>query len=190
MCFLSVFGCVNLEVGVHGDGKVAQSETHGEVYYCLEKMQRIQTNDSMKSNNAMRPEDLMVGDWFRFRYTIDGKEIVKTFRISRIVDDIGHVWGDGFGCMCKPERLEPVPLTPEILEKNGFTELRNDFTFLEFSDDNVYMSYSYRDKIGTCYLIVRRFVPFRDVEIEGKVIYAHELQHALKDCKIAKEIVL
>lgn len=140
----------------------------------------------------MKENEVMIGDWFRFRYTIDGKEIVHTFRVSRIEDELGeyYVWGDGFGRMCYPKRLETIPITPEILEKNGFATIRNDITFLEFSDDNVYMSYSYRGKTGTCYLIVRRFSPFRDVEIEAKVIYIHELQHALRLCGIEKEIII
>ena len=152
----------------------------------------------------MRNEDLMVGDWFRFRYTIDGKEIVKTFRISRIVDDIGRVWGDGFGRMCKPERLEPIPLTPEILEKNGFIE-KNAFAdaigIEIYGDESLScgLSYDYEDAF-----IFETYKSWTKTAHDGSpedwgfcsqdrirnIRYVHDLQHCLKLVGIDKNIVL
>ena len=124
----------------------------------------------------MRNEDLMVGDWFRFRYTIDGKEIVKTFRISRIVDDIGHVWGNGFGCMCKPERLEPIPLTPEILEKN-FGEARNGGYF---EGDEFYELFIIEVNDGT-WIIKHDDIEFPSIPRQQVMVsYVHEFQRALR----------
>ncbi len=134
----------------------------------------------------MRNEDLMVGDWFRFRYTIDGKEIVKTFRISRIVDDIGHVWGDGFGCMCKPERLEPIPLTPDILEKNFGEKIDEMF----FDGDEFYELFIHEINDGT-WIIKHDNIEFSNIPRQQVMAcFVHELQHCLKMCGIDKALVL
>lgn len=124
----------------------------------------------------------MVGDWFRFRYTIDGKEIVKTFRISRTADDIGYVWGDGFGRMCVPERLEPIPLTAEILKKNGFEYYHKNFASTDYDSPFKLEMVEWPDENGNggLWLIKGLF----------KIRFVHELQHALRLCGIDKEIVI
>ena len=122
----------------------------------------------------------MVGDWFRFRYTIDGKEIVHTFRISRIEDELGdyYVWGKGFGRMCYPKRLEPISITPEILEKNGFEEF-DGWRILDMDDVEIRW-------IGT---ILEISGSYGNIELPN-VQCVHELQHALRLCGIDKEIVI
>lgn len=135
----------------------------------------------------MNEKELMVGDWFRFRYTIDGKEIVKTFRISQIENGLGkyYVWGDGFGRMCVPERLEPIPLTAEILEKNGFKYNPDAYAFpvpakcYDFPLGQGFFIEQFAD--GSYRITDHCFVCFR---------YVHEFQHVLRLCGIDKEIVI
>lgn len=80
---------------------------------------------------------------------------------------------------------EPIPITKELLEKNGF-HLHNDMyenDFMVLHDDkkfiktkNVWSVGVYVDKchrMATC-----------------ELTYLHELQHLLRLCKIDKEIVL
>ena len=134
----------------------------------------------------MKPEDLMIGDWFRFRYTIDGKEIVRTFRISRINDELGCVWGEGYGCMCKPERLEPIPLTPEILEKNFGEKIDEMF----FDGDEFFELVIHEINDGAWIIkydsIESSSIPRQQV----MAFYVHELQRALRIFRIDKEIVV
>ena len=155
----------------------------------------------------MRNEDLMVGDWFRFRYTIDGKEIVLTFCISQTADNLGYVWGnDGNrnGRMCEPERLEQIPLTQEILEKNGFRLTKADTVCP--ADRYWWAIDGTRD--GAMVEIILYNPDVHGVKVLTKIHtqsshesgvnavhscdieYVHELQHALKLCRINKEIVL
>ncbi len=139
----------------------------------------------------MKENEVMIGDWFRFRYTIDGKEIVHTFRISRIEDELGdyYVWGDGFGRMCYPRRLEPIPITPEILEKNGFTNVGDKVWQWEekpfwvwWEEETHHLGIEIDDssydeeKSKTIMIIVQN--------------YAHELQHAIRLAGIDKEIII
>ena len=130
----------------------------------------------------------MIGDWFRFRYTIDGKEIVHTFRISRIEDELGdyYVWGEGFGRMCYPKRLEPIPITPEILEKNGFRNIGGHW--YDYAAD-----YYELEVEAYCDSIWRVFYHSTEFNIGDERVFVshiHELQHALRLFGIKREIEL
>lgn len=131
----------------------------------------------------------MIGDWFRFRYTIDGKEIVHTFRISRIEDELGdyYVWGEGFGRMCYPKRLEPIPITPEILEKNGFKYIGDDSWQLE--EHPYYFWIDFADHQYGCEYALSFDHDENRLKLYG-IPNVHDLQHALRICGIDKEIVV
>lgn len=113
----------------------------------------------------MKPEEMMLGDWISF----NGEPV----KVQHIVSGINEL------------DYDPIPITAEILEKNGFEVHRQFATFTEYWLD-----------------IPRKFVRVapnsyieiyngenRNVHIDGKV-YVHELQHALRLCGIDKEIVL
>lgn len=145
----------------------------------------------------MKANELMIGDWFRFRYTIDGREMVKTFRISQIENELGeyYVWGNGFGRMCYPDRLEPIPITPEILEKNGLKKQGFDGWEFDYLTEGGCLLYvvlwrcDYPKEYHTHLTIESYsadFGSFKSFRIDN----VHELQHALRLCGIGKEIVL
>ena len=84
-------------------------------------MQRKNTALYAKLNTlvakAERIEELSVGDWVFIDNTMD-KSIGK---IARIHDDSALVdCGEGHYLGGYISHIEPIPLTPEILEKNGF----------------------------------------------------------------------
>ena len=79
--------------------------------------------------------------------------------------------------------LRPIPLTPEILEKNfekkalwGIYDDYYDFTIREW-DGMFIVNYHYCE------------IPMPDTQIVG-ISWVHELQHALKLCGIEKEIII
>lgn len=77
--------------------------------------------------------------------------------------------------------LRPIPLTREILEKNGMKFRTNVGWFAE--DDEYFLEIS--TKGDNVYWTIN------DWEYSLlKLNYVHELQHALKLCRIEKEIVL
>lgn len=138
----------------------------------------------------MKAKDLMIGDWFRFRYTIDGREIVRTFRISQIENELGkyYVWGDGFGRMCYPERLEPIPITLDVLKKNGFENVGCEVYQCDVRPFYIWWE-SDRSRLGID--IDNSFDKENfDQMLRIPVVYIHELQHALRLCGIDKEIVI
>jgi hypothetical protein len=77
--------------------------------------------------------------------------------------------------------FEPIPLTPEILEKNGFYRR-------EIPTRDEIGNYYHRKTAPSSIFVSMSFDDGRDFGNEIK--YVHELQHALKLCKIDKEIVV
>ena len=125
----------------------------------------------------MRPEKLMIGDWVSlFQGNPDGSSC--NVRVSYI-GEYGEVGIEG----CKEytsancNLLFPIPLTPEILEKNGFKK--------ELSEDNHYWFILIHNGIRFSLFYARSVFQWL-VPLDFK--YVHKLQHALKLCGIDKEI--
>ncbi|MBQ6284641.1 MAG: hypothetical protein IJK70_07625 [Bacteroidales bacterium] len=136
----------------------------------------------------MRAEDLQIGDLLRVNR--DGLCIKKgTVVTVRGIDGSNNFPEKGlYGVAdCRPldesqfqggiwlDYLDPIPLTPELLEKNGFGEQRFErmsvWSILGFSIELDFSTWKYYWANG-------------DVEISS----VHELQHALRICGIMKEI--
>lgn len=119
----------------------------------------------------MEAKELMIGDWvMQAQYVgIDGEgRVWKYVQIDRIPFD-------------EDKFIAPIQLTPEILEKNGFEYMNDEYGCWVMSKVELREREPYND--------------FFEVEIrisEETVFlhYVHELQHALKLCKIDKEIEL
>lgn len=142
----------------------------------------------------MKVEDLMTGDWVKFHLEIfltdyEGIETVHddVLEIGKVsaLNSVGNVWvtdSEGQEYQVIDEEIEPIPLTPEILEKNGFELIKGTYPTLRNH---------YRDIIFQIVKIEetkynKPFYTFKGCPI----YYVHELQHALKLCGIKKEIVL
>ena len=127
----------------------------------------------------MKATDLMIGDW-----------VVDTEFGKNKIDKIEtleprRVWLEHGRTYVPIEFIEPVPLTTEILEKNGFVKDEND-------DDWYYWNWSV---IDDCIFYYKETSKVRILYASGlafvKILqYVHELQHALRLCEIKKEIVL
>lgn len=104
----------------------------------------------------MKANELMIGDWVYY-----GKKPVKVLQLSEGKDY---------------KEINPIPLTSEILEKNGFVQVGLMYRNPEFH-------ITIRDVFGGDLFLS---ISVRDVQLK----YVHELQHALRLCGIEKEIVL
>lgn len=127
----------------------------------------------------METKDLMIGDLVL--YTEFGK---NEFHRIEIVEPTS-VWLNGCNTYVPDEFIEPIPLTSEILEKNGFV----------CKDKEKGM---YGVTIAPYYM--RQDVPF-EIFCDGEpfaiwfqdpvnIKYIHEIQHALRLCGITKDIEL
>ena len=129
----------------------------------------------------MKAEELMIDDWV---YNNESNQYQRVWLL-----DYDNVILDGYYSYDYDD-IEPIPLTPEILKKNGWTYNDEDEKFspqtwvdgglmLQDADDGGYRivvtsDYDDEDTNNTPFVI----------------LYVHELQHALKLRRIEKEIVL
>lgn len=124
----------------------------------------------------MKANELMIGDWVRVpRLNKNG----KVYRIDR-----ANGYGNGFVAVLRGDfhegDIEPVLLTPEILEKNGF-ECRGawclpgeDLGLRQDGDSWGLLSYyAEYNALAFCH-----------------IEYVHQLQHVLRLCGIEEEIKL
>jgi hypothetical protein len=121
----------------------------------------------------MKAEELMIGDWVFIKdYPMIAQpmQVKKEHFVRSLVE------------------FEPIPLTPEILKKNGFElEGYGNHEVFELEDFKIYINDL--DNFVVCEL-------FDDSDWGWQIIdfcvchFVHELQHALKLCRIDKEIVV
>ena len=128
----------------------------------------------------MKATELMVGDW-----VMPLKKKLKGIpgKVTTIDGGTGVCWIDSedYSYLVPCSDVERIPLTPEILEKNGLTLSFNGNFFPE--DKHYVLEISVED--GYIFWTINGheygLMPLR---------YVHELQHALNLCGIEKEIEL
>ena len=131
--------------------------------------------------------NLMVGDWVKTNPNC-GKLACGIKSTIAMVFEIGFSNSDGMyvslvGIKGRyyDNELEPIQLTDEILEKNGF-EKNQDYGYYIGQSNSGY--YVYLDNNHLSIQAGNDIIEFAWCE------YAHELQHALKLCGIEKTIKL
>ena len=155
----------------------------------------------------MKPEELMLGDIVTFEDCQHDENpiIIKIWQINQD--------GDAFAFIDNDETLDEIviddeivglPLTSEILEKNGFhingipnsiTSVKaiddwSDDTYVwsrqETPDERMFVSVYMDDPANFFVEVYCQYCHVDGIHVK----YLHQLQHALKLCGINKEIVL
>ena len=134
--------------------------------------------------------ELSIGDWVFIDNTMD-KSIGKIARIhydSALVDcGEGHYLGGYIS------QIEPILLTPEILEKNGFdapkAKVWNDSWYWSNRKD---VALELRESFGLWYMEIVTKEQRSGLQSNRKLgigfNYVHQLQHALRLAGVEKEI--
>lgn len=112
----------------------------------------------------MKPTDLMIGDWV----------IIKDYPMKAMPKQMSPEYYTR-----SLVEIEPIPLTSEILEKNGY---RNSVLV-----DDYYIAHGIHYNVNSKYIM---FGYEYGSVLEVKCEYVHELQHILKMCGIEKDIIL
>ena len=120
----------------------------------------------------MKVTDLMLGDWIEDGYK---KSQVTSITCDGIVETTAAI--------SNIEVVDPIPLTEDILVKNGW-DFRDRQYAIECKEDKLGIVELSRDKDGYYWSI--NWDEYQIIRIH----YVHELQHILRMCGIEKEIEL
>ena len=142
----------------------------------------------------MKANELMIGDWV---YT--NRDYMPIAQVEAIYPHfIFTKDGEYEGEEIKENDIEPIPLTPEILEKNGFE--KEEYGLIWKSEQNVcdingfpriYAWVSFWKKGCIREVEISNIDTFyKDKIKQSNTYYVHQLQQALRLCGIEKEITL
>lgn len=130
----------------------------------------------------MKASDLMVGDWVWNEFN------KKAEKVSSVMDNLIMLdYNDCYNPEEPIDEIEPIPLTVEILEKNGFDVSDGEvmeFRFTEGSQTYKFFIKQMYDRNGK-----RHGFSSYAFNVLSIIDYVHELQHAFRICGIPKEIV-
>ena len=122
----------------------------------------------------MEAKDLMVGDWVYNTHNRQNEQVAEIGSGLVMLE---------YNDLYEYDEIEPIPLTPEILEKNGWVK-------------NLYSAESYDNEELECLSLwvgedgKNKWWWHVGVELVTPINYVHELQHALRLCEIEKEVEL
>lgn len=143
----------------------------------------------------MKVTDLMLNDLVLYRGQVA--------RVIGIYSD-GQVrlciYGQDIRKSMPAETLSPIPITPEILEKNGWKLLPRDTSHIieylwstggiaEYADIRIYVRKDHDDMWRWDFPTLNIHLYRGEIEL-NKFHYVHELQHTIKNCRINKEIIV
>lgn len=142
----------------------------------------------------MEVTELMVRDWVLYKGESYQIRQLGIYGVDRDGEDYPAVCvgkPKGVGLIVERNEIEPIPLTPEILEKNGFVKS------MQVSDTDPYdvdeegnMHFSYNEVFwgwwqpNNIFCIPANGLGWLNIK------YVHQLQHLLRLCGIEKEIIL
>lgn len=89
------------------------------------------------------------------------------------------------------DMIEPIRLTREILEKNGFDGMP--YAYLKIEDDKWLEYYYYEHRLRYFWSGIdewQNHTKIQELKFQCTCMYVHELQHALRLCNIDKTIEL
>lgn len=129
----------------------------------------------------MNAKELMIGDFVKFSRV---EEVVPYMRIVSIDEGYIRCYDGGFFTF-NPNDVDPIPLTHEILVKNGL---------MECFDGAIEYEYFPEDKTGLLEITEENGEVWWTINVAeyriAKLEYVHQLQHAIRLLGIDKDIIL
>lgn len=130
----------------------------------------------------MKIKELMIEDWVMYHNGID--------QVQEVYGLASNVYLKEYGTI-DVNKLSPIPLTPEILEKNGFVkynEVSDTPPYDKDEEGNMYYSYKGEQKFWGWWQPNSVYLVPVNAMIDLEIKYVHQLQHALRLCGVRKEI--
>ena len=126
----------------------------------------------------MKVKDLSIGDWVN---VFNVPKQIEGIRIFKNGDEIVYYDGDNGNFI---KSVTPIPLTKEILQKNGFDG--DVYLWNNIGDEKTLEYYPFEHRLSLWYGEGKS----QEILFKYHCFSVHELQHALKLWGIKKEIVL
>lgn len=133
--------------------------------------------------------DLTIGDWVRHSFYEENMQI-------HLIEDNGRIGAlsSSLSASCHIDNFEPIPITREILEKNGFVLVEGCLSKwkLECNRTAVYVTAPGREPSVDVYIPYGVGCGFGFVRImyDLRIYAVHQLQHILRLVNFGKEIIL
>lgn len=130
----------------------------------------------------VRATEIMVGDWLWYQ----GQFNAFPLKVEQVTKrKVGYHADPHENRMyyLRLHEVQPIPITPEILERNGFEKVQN-LLVLQW-ENGVYPSMIFVEYNPENYCLF-----INDMMFPKPVRFLHELHHILMDCDIEKEITL
>ena len=132
----------------------------------------------------MKATDLMIGDWVRIKGHLDYD------KVREIAKDENMQWYISFACsatLFRAYEFEPIPLTPEILEKNGWNldpvlQCYTSTPLWLYGEGSINLLLQFPTKQSTGLLKIidnQKIRNLSDFTWKDR-LYIHELQHVLR----------
>ena len=129
---------------------------------------------------TLKISDLSIGD-----YVCYCDRVYKVYSIEE--SGLVRANNKSYSCphiMKHIDYIDPIPITAEILEKNGFE--RSTSQFIVYHTDKVWISY---DKPSGTWSVTMYINDFTS-NLHANILHIHQLQHALRLAGVEKEINL
>lgn len=147
----------------------------------------------MEKAEKVRTEDISIGDWFQARMVkidYEDLDITPPMRVAEISSDevmlqLGSVKHYAF-----VDDLQPIHITAEVLEKNGwseFSDYHNSWKLDIDSDKRVWM---FKNSHDWTFQVMSWGLGHNHSVAKAYIKDIHELQHALRLAGIEKDIEL
>ena len=129
-------------------------------------------------------KDLMIGDWILF----------EPFKNDSTPKRVGGIDGSMVSINCLWEafhHIRPIPLTKEILQKNGVDTWEEPSTIVQIGsieiDKETKMYFQIRQGDKEVFMRISH-IGAGSYELRMSIRFVHQLQHAIKLCGINKDI--
>ena len=130
----------------------------------------------------MKAEKLMIGDWLFYK----GQFNAFPFKVEQITKrKVGYHAEPNESRMhyIILSECEPVPITPEFLERNGFRKVQDLYYMKSENKIFPYPFFIEYNPNNNCLFVNDGMIPM-------PITYVHQLQHVLRLCDIEKEVEL
>ena len=144
----------------------------------------------------MKAKELMIGDWVRISHR---NKIGKVYRVDE-TNGNGNGWAAVIDGDYHESDLEPIPLTSELLEKNGFERVpqpgcANPYHWMlekyeEESDGLLFRIKAFNNPFRGMFVSIDNPSACETISFGKQIEFVHELQHALRICEIELDIKL